>query len=104
MARPFLSADSHLIPWRQSTHAPGILVKDLGSSDGQAIQLVRFEPGARFPWHKHLGAEFLYVVDGEAIQRGRRLGPGCVGIAPAGSEEDDFWSEVGCTFVTVYTE
>lgn len=104
MNNPFLRADSTRIPWRKSNFAEGVLVKDLGSSDGQSIQLVRFEPGARFPRHQHSGPEFLYVIDGEAIQRGKRLGPGCVGIAPAGTEEDDFWSETGCVFLTVYTE
>ena len=101
---PFGFTDSHLAPWRQSTFAPGVWVKDLGASDGQRIELVRFEAGVRFPRHTHAGPEFIYVLDGEAIQGGRRLGPGCVGIAATGTEEDDFKSETGCTFLLVYTE
>jgi hypothetical protein len=67
MSKPFLFADSNSIPWRKSTFTEGVFVKDLGSSDGQAFQLVRFEPGIRFPWHQHRGPEFLYVIEGDAI-------------------------------------
>ena len=104
MTTDFLSANANEVPWRPSSFADGVSVKDLGSSDGQSIQLVRFQPGARFPWHRHAGPEFLYVIEGEFIQRGVRLGPGCAGIAPAGTEEDDFMSETGGVFVLVYTE
>jgi anti-sigma factor ChrR (cupin superfamily) len=104
MDRAYIVSNSNEIPWRKSVFAEGVLVKDLGSSDGRSIQLVRFEPGAKFPWHKHTGPEFLYILEGEAIQRGKRLGSGWVGIAPTGTEEDDFTSEIGATFVLVYSE
>ena len=104
MSEPFIVTRSAAIPWRKSKFADGVYVKDLGASDGQAMQLVRYEPGARFPWHRHEGPEFIYVIKGEVIQRGRRLGPGDAGIAPAGTEEDDFTSETGATFLTVYSE
>jgi len=104
MSTPFIVTSAKEVRWRTSTFAEGIFVKDLGSSDGQAMQLVRFEPGARFPWHKHAGPEFIYVIEGEVVQRGERLGSGCAGIAPAGTEEDDFVSETGATFLIIYTE
>ncbi len=104
MSKPFIVTSAAEVPWRKSTFAEGIYVKDLGSSDGQAMQLVKYEPGARFPWHRHAGPEFIYVTEGEVIQRGKRLGPGCAGIAPAGTEEDDFASETGAIFLTVYAE
>ena len=104
MERPYIAIDQKDVPWRRSTSADGVWVKDLGSSDGRSIQLVRYEPGTTFPWHRHTGPEFVYVIEGEAIQRGKRLGPGWVGIAPAETEEDDFASETGCIFLTVYSE
>ena len=104
MSKPFIVAESAAIPWRKSKFAEGVYVKDLGASDGQAMQLVRCEPGARFPWHRHAGPEFIYLIEGEVIQRGRRLRAGDAGIAPAGTEEDDFVSEAGATFLTVYSE
>lgn len=92
------------MPWRRSQFADGVFVKDLGTSDGQSMQLVRFEAGVHFPWHRHAGPEFIYVLEGEVTQRGRKLGPGDAGIAPANTEEADFLSETGATFLLVYTE
>ena len=104
MTRPFIASAGPQIAWRKSNFAAGVQVKDLGSSDGQSMQLVKFDPGARFPLHQHAGPEFIYVIEGEVIQRGKRLGPGWAGIAPSGTEEDDFVSEVGAVFLLVYTE
>ena len=54
--------DSSSIPWRKSMFAPGIEVKDLTSSDGLSMQLVRFESVAFFPVHTHTGPEFIYLL------------------------------------------
>jgi len=104
MDRPFIFSETAKMAWRQSQFRDGVSVKDLGTSDGQSMQLVRFEPGVQFPWHRHAGPEFIYVLEGEVTQRGWRLGPGDAGIAPANTEEDDFFSEKEATFVLVYTD
>ncbi len=104
MSASYLFANSHEMPWRKSDFADGVHVKDLGQSDGQAMQLVRFDAGTRFPRHSHAGPEFVYVLSGEVIQQGRRLAAGWAGIAPAGTEEDDFASESGATFLIVYAD
>lgn len=104
MSKSHLVTDSGNVPWRKSNSAEGVHVKDLGVSDGQAMQLVKFDAGTKFPWHKHIGPEFVYVLSGEVVQRGRRLSAGWAGVAPAGTEEDDFVSETGATFLIVYTE
>jgi quercetin dioxygenase-like cupin family protein len=41
------------LPWRPSTFAAGVFVKDIATTDGWEMQVVRFEPGARFPIHTH---------------------------------------------------
>jgi anti-sigma factor ChrR (cupin superfamily) len=89
------------VPWRPSTMASGVVVKDLAAADGWEMQLVRCAPGARFPVHTHAGPEFLYVLEGELVQAGRRLGPGWAGVAAAGSVDDDVRSDTGCVFVLV---
>jgi anti-sigma factor ChrR (cupin superfamily) len=81
--------------------AVGVLVKDVAVTEGWEMQLVRFEPGARFPIHTHQGPEFVYVLEGELVQAGRRLGPGWASVARAGSVDDDVYSETGCVFVLV---
>jgi anti-sigma factor ChrR (cupin superfamily) len=95
------SVNTDDLPWRPSTFAERVSVKDIAKTDGWEMQLVRCEPGARFPVHTHDGPEFLFVLEGELIQAGRRLGPGWVSVAAVGSVDDDVHSEAGCMFVLV---
>lgn len=89
------------LAWRPSTIAAGVLVKDVAVTDGLEMQIVRFEPGARFPIHTHEGPEFVFVLEGELVQGGRRLGPGWASVASAGTVDEDVYSETGCVFVLV---
>jgi anti-sigma factor ChrR (cupin superfamily) len=98
----FTNADD--ISWRPSSFATKVHVKDLGIADGRAMQLVRYEPGARFPAHRHDGPEFIYVLEGELLHHGKRLGPGWASVAPAGTSDEDIRTETGCVFLTVYSE
>ena len=100
----FSFVDAARVPWRPSAFAPRVYVKDLGSSDGRSMQLVRYEPGASFPVHRHAGPELIYVLEGELIRGGGRLGPGWATVAAAGTTDDDVRTETGCTFLTVYSE
>jgi hypothetical protein len=114
--RPLPSGSLHAVrvddlPWRPSAMAPGILVRDIAVTDGWEMQMVRCEPGARFPVHTHEGPEFLFVLEGELIRDGRRLGPGCpsplrarrwrASIGAAGSVDADVRSDAGCLFILV---
>ncbi len=67
MAPGYHFTDSSSMPWRESSVAAGVEVKDLGSVNGQAMQLVRFAPGTKFPVHRHDGPEFVYMIEGEAL-------------------------------------
>ena len=81
--------------------APGVFVKDIAVTAGWEMQMVRFEPGTRFPVHAHETPEFLFMLEGELMQGGRRLGPGWASVAAAGTIDDDVYSEAGCVFVLV---
>lgn len=96
--------DAHATPWRPSTFATGVEVKDLGSSDGRSMQLVRFAPGTTFPLHTHTGPEFIYLLEGEAVQQEQRLGPGWAATAATGTVDSHFHSPGGCVFLTVYSD
>lgn len=89
------------LPWRPSSFAQGVSVKDVAVSDGFEMQLVRFEPGASFPVHKHQGPEFIFVIEGELVQAGRRLTAGWASVARAGSIDENVHSKIGCTFLLV---
>jgi anti-sigma factor ChrR (cupin superfamily) len=98
----FSSVDAQALPWTPSACASGVQIKNLGKANGRAMQLVRFEAGTVFPMHLHTGPEFIYMLEGEAIQNGQRLLPGCVGIAEAGTVDDRFRSDTGCVFLLIY--
>ena len=89
------------LPWRPSTMAPGVFVRDIAVTDGWEMQIVRFEPGARFPAHTHESPEFLFILEGELVRAGRRMGPGWASVASSGTIDEDVYSETGCVFVLV---
>lgn len=89
------------LPWRPSTMASGVFVRDIAVTDGWEMQIVRFEPGARFPVHLHESPEFLFILEGELVQAGRRMGPGWASVASAGTVDEDVSSDIGCVFVLV---
>ena len=97
----FRSVNVDDLPWRPSTMASGVFVKDIAVTDGWEMQIVRFEPGARFPVHTHERPEFVFILEGELVQAGRRMGPGWASVASAGSIDGDVNSETGCVFVLV---
>ena len=97
----FRAVDVHDLPWRPSTVIPGAFVKDIAVTDGWEMQLVRVERGTRFPVHTHEGPEFLFILEGELVQGGRRMGPGWARVARAGTVDEDVHSETGCLFVLV---
>ena len=68
------------------------------------MELVRCRPGTAFPTHRHAGPEFIYLLEGEAIQNGQRLSPGWAAVAAAGTIDEDFYSETGCVFLIIYSE
>ena len=89
------------LPWRPSAMAAGVFVKDIAVTDGWEMQIVRFVPGARVPAHSHERPEFLFVLEGELVQAGRRMGPGWASVAGAGTVDEDVYSDTGCVFVLV---
>jgi hypothetical protein len=97
----FHFTDTASLPWRASTTVEGVEVKDLGTANGQAMELVRCRPGTVFPPHCHTGPEFIYLLEGEAIQHGQRLRPGWAGVAAAGTIDENFHSATGCVFLII---
>ena len=70
---PILSVNVADLPWRPSSVAAGVFVRP----------------------------EFLFILKGELVQAGRRMGPGWVSVAEAGTIDEDVHSETGCVFVLV---
>ncbi|MGA9332671.1 MAG: cupin domain-containing protein [Rudaea sp.] len=89
------------LPWKPSTFATGVFVKDVAVTDGLEMQILRFEPGARLPLHEHECPEFIYVLDGDLTVGGQRLCSGWASVAGVGSVHSDVHSETGCVLVLV---
>ena len=97
----FRSVQVDDLPWRPSTMASGFFVRDIAVTDGWEMQIVRCDPGARFPVHTHESPEFLFILEGELVQAGLRMGPGWASVSGAGTVDEDVYSETGCIFVLV---
>jgi anti-sigma factor ChrR (cupin superfamily) len=70
--------------WEPMT--PTIKAKTLWSDPAtkRRAQLTRFEPGATLPMHKHVGDEFLYVIEGSISDESGTVAAGSVGYRPDG--------------------
>ncbi len=51
------------------------------------MQRVRFAAGATFPRHRHTGPEFIYALEGEAVQNGWRPPARCTVVAARADEQ-----------------
>lgn len=89
------------VAWCPSQMTPGVEVRNVAETDGLELQIVRMAPGAGFPAHRHDSPEFIYILEGELLQNGERLGPGWASVSGAGTADQDVHTETGCTFLLV---
>jgi anti-sigma factor ChrR (cupin superfamily) len=66
--------------------AAGLKAKVLWSDAAtkRRAQIIRFEPGAKLPMHRHRGDELLFVIEGSLGDEHGVTQPGCVGYRPNG--------------------
>ena len=96
-----LSVNCADIPWKPSTWAEKVFVKDVAVAGGFEMQMLRLEAGAHLPLHTHELPEFIYLLEGELIVGGQRLSEGWASIAGVGSIHSDVHSDTGCVFLLV---
>lgn len=82
---------------------PGMTTKTLfvDSSRGLITSLVRMSAGSSLPPHKHRGEEQFYVLEGDCIVHGTRLGPGDFHRAAPGSIHQSTFTVSGTTFLLI---
>ena len=84
--------------WR-SLRIPGIAVKLLRQDEsGASTALVRFDPGARFPAHRHPAGEEVLVLSGDVTIGPDPLKAGDYLYTPPGGVHGAF-SLSGCVFI-----
>jgi len=83
--------------------APGISCKLLATDAERhrVSMLVRLEPNAEYPPHRHAAVEELHLLHGELWIDERKLVPGDYNRAEAPTGDKRVWSETGCTCVLV---
>jgi anti-sigma factor ChrR (cupin superfamily) len=99
-----LIARSAKIPWELV--APGISRKTLSIDPGRLYStcLLRAEPGARYPRHRHGGVEELLVLEGDLHVHGVVMRAGDYCRAEAGSIHDVTFTEGGCVLLQVASQ
>ena len=84
----------------------GILFKPLhlDKKTGIATSLVRMPPGAALPVHQHLGVEQFFIIEGDCIVDGQRLGAGDYHRAEAGTIHETTYTVGGTLFLLIAPE
>ena len=68
---------------------------------GPAAALLRYQPGARSPRHRHAGWEHVFVLSGDQSDAQGTLRPGGLAANPPGSEHQVVSAE-GCVALLVW--
>ena len=76
---PPTSRDTSTMEWRPFEDAPGVSYKVLRHHAGRhgITLLLRFDPGASYPSHRHPQGEEVFVLEGSYEDGGQRYGAGC---------------------------
>ncbi len=76
---------------------PGVTLHWLQNfeDDQPGVALLKYEPGAAVPRHRHMGLETILVLDGIQSDEAGDYGPGTVVINRMGSEHS-VWTKTGC--------
>lgn len=85
---------------------PGAWVKLLSFNPvkGYAVVLGKLEPGAKYPAHRHINSEQIYILSGDLNIGATRLVAGDYHHADGGTEHGINHSETGCTILAVISE
>lgn len=68
---------------------------------GPSVALLRYEPGARVPPHRHHGFELIFVISGAQSDNDGTNDAGSVIVNHEG-DEHSVWSDQGCVVLIVW--
>ena len=83
------------------TGVPGVLRTILAIDRDRVTMLLKGEPGARYPAHRHSGPEECYVISGSLNIEGRVLRAGDFHHAEGGSDHGEIWTDEGMEVLLV---
>jgi quercetin dioxygenase-like cupin family protein len=98
---PLVSQPANRPEWEHP--APGISYQLLATdTENERVSiLVRLEPGADYPSHRHVGVEELYLLHGELMIDAKKVSPGDYVRAEADTVDHRVWTDTGCTCVLI---
>jgi anti-sigma factor ChrR (cupin superfamily) len=90
--------------WKQL--CKGVHLKKLYTDEqtGLATSIVRMEAGTGLPMHRHTGVEQFYILEGDCVVHGERLGPGDYHRAEPGSIHETTYTIEGTLFLLIAPE
>ena len=96
---------SRHVPWRQGP-APALSVRPLGgdSQRGLHTSIVRMEPGAAYPAHRHAAVEEIFLIEGDLTVNGVEMHPGDYCRAEPGTVHTTVTTRNGCVFLALNSE
>lgn len=85
------------------TGVPGVRMKILAIDRvrDRVTMLIKGDPGARYPAHRHSGPEECYVIRGSVVVEGRLLRAGDFHHAEGESDHAELWTEEGVEVLLV---
>lgn len=85
------------------TGLPGVRMKILAIDRvrDRITMLIKGEPGARYPAHRHSGPEECYVISGSLFVEGRHLRAGDFHHAEGDTDHGELWTEEGVEVLLV---
>jgi quercetin dioxygenase-like cupin family protein len=85
------------------TPVPGVRMKILAidRTRDRVTMLLKGEPGARYPAHRHSGPEECYVISGSLIVEGQVLRAGDFHHAEGESDHAELWTDEGVEVLLV---
>ncbi len=81
--------------WEQLRSGVDLLRLAGDAKSGPSVALLRYQPGARVPAHRHRGFEVIYVLSGAQSDERGTYGAGTVVVNREG-DEHNVWSDDGC--------
>lgn len=98
-----LDFKSMTVDGRSGVYAHHLYTTDDTGPNGPAAALVRYEPGACTPPHRHPGYELVYVLDGELVTDQQRH-PRHTLVVMAPNSVHAPRSETGCLLLVVWEQ
>jgi anti-sigma factor ChrR (cupin superfamily) len=99
-----LISHSEELSWRNL--APGIAYKSLYQDSARKYNtsLVRMEPGARYPSHRHAEIEELFLLSGDLHVEGQIMHAGDYCRADSGTIHGETFTDDGCLFLLLASQ